>query len=181
MYQDVSETGEDELVERARRGDVDAFSELVARHQQIALRVAYPLVGDDAADVVQDALVKAYRNLARFRPGASFRPWLLRIVTNEASNRRRSFGRRERLELRVAARAAAEPSVDDAVLSRERSEELAAALARLSVPDRQVIALRWFSELSEAEMAVALDCAAGTVKSRLSRAMARLREELADG
>ena len=157
---------------------MDAFSVLVSRYQQLALRVAYPLVGDEAEDVVQDALVKAFRNLRRFRPGGPFRAWLLRIVANESSNRRRSAGRRARLALRVAGERSsgdAAPSPENAALTSERGRVIADALAQLPEADRLVIGLRWFAQLSEREMAETLDCAPGTVKSRLARAMERLR------
>ena len=161
---------------------MDAFTGLVARHQHPALRVAYSLVGPDAEDVVQEAMVKAYRNLARFRPGAPFRPWLLRIVANEASNRRRSAGRRAQLALRVAAQTPSEAdattSPEDLAVAGERRRQLLDAVASLPEADRLVLAYRWFAELSEAEMAVALGCAPGTVKSRLSRALDRLRAAL---
>jgi RNA polymerase sigma-70 factor (ECF subfamily) len=173
-------SGDDDLVARAKEGDVDAFSALVVRYQSLALRVAYTLVGDDAPDVVQDALVKAYRNLHRFRTGGPFKAWLLRIVTNEASNRRRSAGRRAAVALRALDETSVAETPEDLVLSSERRNELAAAVGRLPAIDREVIALRWFAELSEADMAVALDCAPGTVKSRVSRALARLRRDLGE-
>ncbi|HET9289076.1 MAG TPA: sigma-70 family RNA polymerase sigma factor, partial [Gaiella sp.] len=84
------------LVMRAKRGDVDAYEELVRMHQELAFRVALVAAGDrgDAEEAVQDGFVKAHRALGRFREGSPFRPWLLRIVANEARNRRRSAGRR---------------------------------------------------------------------------------------
>ena len=84
------------LVVRAKRGDTTAYEELVRRYQGIAFRVALVAAGDagDAEEAVQDGFVKAFRALARFRDDAPFRPWVLRIVTNEARNRRRSAGRR---------------------------------------------------------------------------------------
>lgn len=133
-------------------------------------------------------MVKAYRNLDRFRTGGPFRAWFMRIVANESSNRRRSAGRRAKLALRVAADPFGEaaPSPEDAAVASERRRLLADAVAGLAEPDRLVIALKWFAQLSEAEMATALDCAAGTVKSRVSRALDRLRaampeEVLSDG
>ena len=96
---------ESELVERARRGDENAYEELVRAHQGIAFRTAYLVVGSaaEAEEAAQEGFVKAYRALGRFRPGSPFRPWLLQIVANEARNRRRSEGRRAALALRAAA------------------------------------------------------------------------------
>jgi RNA polymerase sigma-70 factor (ECF subfamily) len=177
---------EEELVERARRGDAAAYEELVRIYQGIAFRTAYLLTRSaaDAEEAAQDGFVKAYRALGRFRSGSPFRPWLLKIVANEARNRRRSAGRREQLVLRAAAGAApgdAAPSPEAALLGEERREELVAALNRLSEADRETIALRYFLDLSEAETAAALGVRPGTVKSRLSRALERLRAELGEG
>ena len=172
-----------ELIARARDGDVGAYEELVTRYQGIAYRVAWLVVRNrgDAEDAVQDALMKTYYALPRFRPGAPFRPWVLRIVANEARNRGRSSRRREGLALRVAAaeRGAAAPSPEVAALARADAEALAAALDRLPERDRLVVAYRYLFEMSEAETAEALDVRPGTVKSRLSRALVRLRTDLA--
>jgi RNA polymerase sigma-70 factor (ECF subfamily) len=170
-----------ELVERARHGDVAAYEEIVRRYKQPALRVAYVVAGSDAEDAVQEAFVKAYYALGRFRSGAPLRPWLLRIVANEARNRRKAAGRRADLALRSAADRAeggAAPSPEAAVLEAESHRALAAAMSRVSEDDRLVIAYRYFLDMPEAEMAEALDVPRGTVKSRLSRALARLRKEI---
>src|ERR671938_805710 len=110
---------ETKLAERARAGDTAAYERLVRMHQAVAFRAAYLVTGDapEAEDATQEAFVKAYRALDRFRPGAPFRPWLLAIVTNEARNRRRSAGRRAKLNLQVAA--------EDRVLSPPVSPETA--------------------------------------------------------
>ncbi|HZO62831.1 MAG TPA: sigma-70 family RNA polymerase sigma factor [Gaiellaceae bacterium] len=175
---------DEELVARARRGDADAYEVLVTAYQGIALRTAHVVSGNaaDAEEAVQDAFVKAYRALWRFRPGAPFRPWLLRIVANEARNRRRSAGRRSALALRAAQEPSGEaaPSPEAALLGAERREELVAALNRLSESDREALACRFFLDLSEAETAAALGVRPGTVKSRLSRALERLRAELGE-
>ena len=176
---------DEQLVERARRGDADAYEELVRRHQTVAYRTALVIAGSpsEAEEAAQDAFVKAWRALPRFRAGAPFRPWLLTIVANEARSRRRSAGRREGWTLRAAAEAevAHDPSAGDpaaAVLVRERASELRAALARLDERDRTVLALRYLLDLSEHDMAAVLGCRPGTVKSRLSRALERLRREV---
>src|ERR671937_1345498 len=175
---------ETELVQRAKRGDVGAYEELVRMHQDLAARTAYVITGQaaDAQDAVQEAFVKAYRSLGRFREDAPFRPWLLRIVANEAISRRRAARRQANLAVRAAEGRPpddAVPSPEGAALEQERHREVVAAVSRLRPEERLVIAYRYWFELSEAEMAEALACPRGTVKSRLSRALGRLREAYA--
>ncbi|HEX2088789.1 MAG TPA: sigma-70 family RNA polymerase sigma factor [Actinomycetota bacterium] len=177
---------EAELVEQARRGDVGAYEELVRMYQRLAVRTAYVITGDgsEAQDATQEAFVKAYHSLSRFRAGAPFRPWLLRIVANEAINRRNAARRRGRLALRVAESRwpdDAAPSPEAAALGHELRRDVVAAMNRLRAEDRLVVAYRFFFDLSEAEMAEALGCRRGTVKSRLSRALDRLRRALPEG
>jgi RNA polymerase sigma-70 factor (ECF subfamily) len=169
-----------ELVELARRGDQDAYGLLVARHQEIAFRAAYVISrdADEAADAAQQGFIKAYHALERFRRGSPFRPWLLKIVTNEARNARRTAGARSRLAERLDRTWEAAPSPEDAALQAERRELVLGALERARDEDRLVVALRYFLQLGEAEIATALDCPPGTVKSRLSRALGRLRADL---
>jgi RNA polymerase sigma factor (sigma-70 family) len=174
---------DDDLVARARKGDTRAYGALVEEHQTLAFRTAYLLTGSaaDAEDAVQDAFVKAYKALGRFRRGAPFRPWLLTIVANEARNRRRSAGRRERLALRAAEdplSGGAVPSPETVVLAAEQRETLLAAVEDLREEDRLVLSCRYFLELSEEETASVLGWRRGTVKSRTSRALDRLRERL---
>jgi len=173
------------LVERARNGDVNAYEALVQQYQELAFRVAYQVTGDaaDAEDAAQEAFVNAYYALGRFRAGAPFRPWLLRIVANEARNRRTSAHRRIALaERALAAQSSGEaaPSPEKAAEADEFRATLMDAMRRLRDDDRLVLAYRLFFDLSEAEMAIALNIPRGTVKSRLSRALARLRGVLPD-
>ena len=183
------------LIELARLGDVGAYERLVQRYQDLAFRTAYLITGEsaDAEDAAQEALVKAYYALPRFRRGAPFRPWLLRIVANEARNRRKAARRRDSRIVRATALAQAgdgtgplggEPrggageSPEDAALVAEERRLLLEAVDGLREEDRLVIAYRYFLDLSEEEMAVALGCPRGTVKSRLSRSLQRLRDEV---
>jgi RNA polymerase sigma-70 factor (ECF subfamily) len=173
------------LIRRARDGDTVAYEELVRAHQDIAFRTAYLVTRSaaDAEEAAQDGFLKAFRALKRFREQAAFRPWLLAIVANEARNRRRSAGRHDRLALRAADQwpaGDAAPSPEAALLDAERAAELAGALDALSDRDRTVIACRYLLELNEEEMAAALGCRRGTVKSRLSRALERMREQLGE-
>src|SRR6266516_5686034 len=168
------------LIARAQRGDSAAYEEIVQRYQQVAFRTAYVITGSspDAEDAAQEGFVKAYRALYRFWLVSDLRPWWLRIVANEARNQVRSSGRRHQLELRLAEGFrpgdAAPPPEAVAVAADERRRLLAMVNA-LSEGDRLVIARRYFLELSGEETATALGIPEGTVKSRLSRALARLR------
>jgi len=173
-----------DLVEQAKRGDRAAYEALVQTHQGIAFRTAYLITGDaaEAEDAAQEAFVKAYRALGRFRAGSPFRPWLLQIVANEARNRRRSAGRRGALALRLAQEPSggAAPSPEASLAASDRRDRLLGAVGALRPEDRLVVACRYFLDLSEAETAAALGCRPGTVKSRLFRALARLKAELGE-
>ena len=175
-----------ELFTRAQRGDQAAYEEIVRRYQEVAFRTAYVVTGSaaDAEDAAQEGFVKAYRALATFRTGAEPRPWLLRIVANEARNRARAAGRRHQLELRMAERfrpGDAAPSPEAAAVAAEDHQYLVGRLNELSEEDRLVIASRYLLELSGEETAAALNIPEGTVKSRLSRALARLRLRFEEG
>lgn len=177
---------EPELVARAQRGDAAAYEELVRMHQAIAFRTAYLVTAsaEDAEEVAADAFLKAFRALGRFRRERSFRPWLLTIVANEARNRRRSANRRSGLALRAAEDRPsndAAPSPEAAVLVHERREALLRAVESLRDDEREVVVARYLLDLPEADAAAMLGIPRGTVKSRLSRALGRLRERLDDG
>jgi len=169
------------LFTRAQRGSVDAYEEIVQRYQQLAFRTAYVITRSaaEAEEAAQDAFVKAYRALGSFRTGAEPRPWLLRIVANEARNRVRSAGRRQRLELRLAEgfrQGDAAPSPEAAAVDADERRRLISMVNELEKNDRLIVASRYFLELSGEETAAALGIPEGTVKSRLSRALSRLRE-----
>jgi RNA polymerase sigma factor (sigma-70 family) len=147
-------------------------------HQDIAFRAAYLVTGSaaEAEDAAQDGFVKAWQALPRFRRGAPFRPWLLAIVVNEARNRRRHAGRQAALALRALETPPA--GTDEAATARADHERLLHVVAAMREDDRLVIGYRYFLDLSEDETAEALGIRRGTVKSRLARALARLREQM---
>ncbi|MBM0225955.1 MULTISPECIES: RNA polymerase sigma factor [Micromonospora] len=168
------------LVTRARDGDLGAYDLLVARHTASAYRTAVLLgAGSDAEDVIQEAFVKGYRNLSRYRGESSFRSWLLAIVANETRNLHRSRSRRDGLVLRAAAAnpesEIAEDGAVGGVLAAERRATLVRALRLLPEKDREVIVCRFLLDLSEEETVTMLGWPRGTVKSRTSRALAKLR------
>jgi RNA polymerase sigma-70 factor (ECF subfamily) len=179
VYEEQVEGEPTELIRRTLRGDEHAYREIVETYEQLAFRTAFVITGSaqDAEEAVQDAFVKAHRALRRFDLARPFRPWLLTIVANEARNRRRSVESRSALPLDNDFDPPA-PEVDSFASVRRR--ELGEAIARLSPADRDAIACRFLLELSEAETAAVLGVRRGTVKSRLSRALDRLRMELSD-
>lgn len=177
---------EAEQILQARQGNATAnplaWAALVAQHQDAVFRLAYLMVGDadKAEDVAQEAFIRAFYALDRFDPTRPLRPWLLQIVRNLARNRRRSIRRYlaavGRWWQTTPLREAASTIAGTAELIREQeAQELWQAVQQLAASDQEVIYLRYFLELSVADTAVTLGVAEGTVKSRLSRALVRLR------
>lgn len=171
---------ESNLVSRARQGDGAAWEMLVGQHQEAVFRLAYLLLGDadEAQDVAQEAFIRAFQSLHRFDSARPLRPWLLRITTNLAHNRRRAISRYLAAWQRLV-RATPEPETTNTLdqhLHRSReAQTLWEAVQRLNRTDQEVIYLRYFLDLSVAEVAEVADIAPGTVKSRLHRALKRLR------
>jgi len=171
------------LITAAKGGDKHAYGQLLQRHEAVAYRAAYLITGSaaEAEDSTQEACVKAWLALGRFRAAAPFRPWLVSIAVNEARNRRRAAGRRSGVTLRVRSdRTGTQDagSAETEALAREERARLSAVVGTLSEDDQLVIGARYFLGLSEAETAIALGLRRGTVKSRLSRALGRLRTQL---
>ena len=169
---------ESTLVRRAIEGEAAVWEPLVLAHQEAVFRLCYLLLGDpdEAEDVAQETFLRAWNHLRRFDPTRPLRPWLLSIASHLASNRRRSAAR----YLAALARAfrnepAASTSTEENSARQMEASDLWKAVQTLSVPDQQIIYLRYFLDLPVAETAQALQVAEGTVKSRLSRALERLR------
>ena len=168
-------------LERARRGDRDAYEFLVAGNSVAAHRTAALLgAGDDADDVVQESFVKAFRRLSRFRGDSGFRTWLLAIVGNETRNLHRSRKRRDGLALRAAAVSDPDEPTDpvEAAVAAERRRRLVEAIESLDGRDRDVVICRYLLDLTELETAATLAWPLGTVKSRTARALVKLRARL---
>ncbi|MDQ2692440.1 MAG: RNA polymerase sigma factor [Chloroflexota bacterium] len=171
---------ESTLVRRAADGEAEAWEPLVLAHQEAVFRLCYLLLGDpdEAEDAAQESFLRAWNHLKRFDPARPLRPWLLSIASNLASNRRRSAGRYVAALMRAFRD---EPSASSRAGIEERSaqnmeaNELWKAVQSLSLPDQKIVYLRYFMELSVAETAQALNVPEGTVKSRLSRALEKLR------
>lgn len=163
---------------RARLGDGAAWDVLVQQYQQPAFRLAYLLLGDadEAEDVAQETFLRVFRALDRFDASRPMLPWLLSITANLARNRRRSIGRffgaLQRLIRENPGMGNAEGNGHE---QRWQSQALWGAVRRLNYSDQQVVYLRYFLELSVDETAQAMAIPPGTVKSRLHRAINRLR------
>ncbi|MDI1342351.1 sigma-70 family RNA polymerase sigma factor [Polaromonas sp.] len=172
-----SHLDEDECIARAQRGDVAAFSELVARYQDRIYRFLVRLTRseDDALDLTQETFLRAYQGLPRWRPDALYKTWLFRIARNLAFDLLRRHKRVEFVALDEDAEIAdPAPGPDAALETSQRLRLLEAALLRLPVEHREILLLREIEEMSYEEIAVVLDLNPGTVKSRIARARATL-------
>jgi RNA polymerase sigma-70 factor (ECF subfamily) len=176
--------GEAETLMRALGGDHEAFARLVRPHERLAFRVAAAITGRgaDAEEAMQNGFVKAYRSLHRFERSSPFRPWLLRIVVNEAHNVVRSERRHARLGARAAAEHRADiPAPDETVIARDEADVVLGALARLGEADRLALALRYFAELPDRDAAALVGTTTEAYRVRLARARRRLELELEGG
>jgi RNA polymerase sigma-70 factor (ECF subfamily) len=172
------------LVRAAQSGDSAAFTAIVERYQRRVYRVAYGLVRshEDADDLAQEAFVRAWQALDRFRVGEPLYPWLARIVTNLAYSLFRRRKRRPETSIEPLVEAGMQWGADDDpadhAADRERAAHLIEAFEELSEDHRAILVLRVVDGLSYDEIARTLEIAPGTVMSRLSRARAELKSRL---
>lgn len=183
---------EQRLIEAGQRGDVEAFNQLVRLYESRVYNLCYRMLGDAdaAADVAQDTFISAYRNLHRFRGGV-FRSWLLRIATNACYDALRARKRRPAVSLDAAQEGDDDgpafdipdpsESPDDAALRRELAAAIQRGIDQLPDDQRVVVILSDVQGLAYEEIAAVTNTNLGTVKSRLSRARARLRDILRAG
>ena len=168
---------ESALILRAANGDTSAWEPLILANQGAIFRLAYLLLGDadDAEDVAQETFLRVWKHLRRFDPTRPLRPWLLTIAANLARNRRRSAGRYFAALRRAFNNEPLQPGVEENHAQVTEAGELWRAVQNLQMTDQQIVYLRYFLELSVAETAEVLQIAEGTVKSRLNRALEKLR------
>ncbi len=180
---------ENTLVQRAAKGERDAFSQLLQQYQKPIYNLALRMVGDreDAADLTQDVFLKAWRSLPFFKEECSFSTWLYRLASNICIDFLRHQKRRRTVSLVFLDRddeetaydpPSGEPEPEQLLLRREQLRELARAMDALEVEYRQILTLRVIDGLDYSQIAEILECKVGTVKSRLSRARAKLRLNL---
>lgn len=175
---------DEELVLLARQGDAHAFDQLVSRHQAAVYRAALAAlrVPEDAEEVAQDAFVRAWTHLARFRGAASFRTWVLKITWNRAMSRGRhlfAWLRRSVPLDEAAAEAVAPETADGGVRDHELRAQIARAINALSPKLRDALLLAQSGEYTQDEIGTMLKIPVGTVKWRVSEARRKVREQLA--
>jgi RNA polymerase sigma-70 factor (ECF subfamily) len=160
----------------ARQGNHTAWEALMRAHQEPVFRLAYLLLGDpdEAEDIAQETFVRAYRALNGFDLERPLRPWLLRIASNLAHNRHRSIGRYLAALTRFA-RQDPDAIKQTTFKAEDEGQALWQAVQQMAEPFQEVIYLRYFLDMSEIEMVDALDVPPGTIKSRLHRALTKLR------
>jgi RNA polymerase sigma-70 factor (ECF subfamily) len=175
---------EAEAVQRLQAGDRTAFSLLYSAYAETAVRTAFLITRNQPAaeDAVQEAFVQVIRSVSTLRDAAAFRPWFYRIVVNIAKRLSRNGHRSLPLDLNTHDQIDLTAlSPDEAAIGTEEIDAVRQAIAELNAAHREVIILRYYTRLSEEELAVALGVPVGTTKSRLHRARAALHERLERG
>lgn len=175
-----------DLVRRAKNGEYSAFEMLFERHRTMVYRFAYQMTfsRDDSEDVVQEAFVRAYQNLSRYRDEAKFTTWILRIVSNLCTDRARSSQRRKALELQEAGSGLDWMTIgtqEDPVGNLEEDRRrlaLKRALAALPTHHRTMIVLRDIEEREYSEIAATMGCTIGGAKLRVLRARRALKDRI---
>ena len=176
-------------VKQAQKGDSTAFEQLVLTHQNQIYRLCFRMVGnaEDAADMVQEAFLKAWRSLDRFQGDAAFSTWLYRLASNCCLDFLRSQKRRPTVSMTSEDEEGEEQTVEvadnsatpeETLLQKEEQREIAQAMASLDEEQRQILTLRVVNDLSYTEIAELLTIKEGTVKSRIARARENLRKKL---
>jgi RNA polymerase sigma-70 factor (ECF subfamily) len=179
VYEATDTAAQADLLDRARTGEREAFAELVERHHAELVRIAFAITGDfDASrDSAQLAWIKAWQRLPSIREPGRLRAWLIAIAANEARQHVRAHRRRQVREIAPAGRD--ELAGPTTITSADRLD-LGAALVRLGPDERGLLAMRYLAGLSAEEIGLATGLTASGVRTRLSRLIARLREELDD-
>ena len=169
-------------VERVQNGDAEAYDTLVSKYLRRVVAIAWSITRNatDAEELAQEAFVKAFQNIGRFRAGEPFGPWIGRIVTNlafDVMKHRRKFRHEELAETEAATR---RDDADVAAVSNDIGARIDAAIESLPEMQRLVARLHLVEEMNHAEIAAVLDLSEGTVRSHLSHARTKLKEKLAD-
>lgn len=173
---------EDDVIARVQRGDAEAYDALVSQYLRRVVSIAWGIVRNshDAEDLAQEAFVKAYQNIGRFRTGEPFGPWIYRIVTNlslDVMKHRSKFRHEEIGEHEPAAR---RDDTDLPAMSGEIGRRIDEAIESLPDMQRVVARLHLVEQFEHQEIAAMTGLSDGTVRSHLSLARKKLKEKLAD-
>lgn len=181
---------EELLIKRAKKGDSKAFSALLNEYLSMIYNIAYRMTGnpDDASDMTQEVMIKLFKNLDSFNQKSKFSTWVYRVATNTCLDELKKIRRKQTLSLDAEyetddgsvsfEQEDLSPTPDEQAETNELKDIVARAITRLGEEHRAVIVLRDIKGLSYGEIAEILNCSDGTVKSRLSRARAKLKEIL---
>jgi RNA polymerase sigma-70 factor (ECF subfamily) len=181
-----SERSDEALAEACQAGDSNAFEEIVYRYQHLMYRIAFRMTShqEDAMDATQDALVKAWQNIRKWKPTHTFRSWLLRLTSNQAVDQARKSNRTRQKEMLVdswtpdmEAAGGDQPSKSTAD-SAQFQQRLNLALQQVSDMQRKVFIMRHFEQMALKEIGEILECTTGSVKVHLHRAIRKLRKEI---
>jgi len=174
---------EPEAIRRCQLGELDPFRFLVERYGKTLYGTAYLMTRDQglAEDLVQETFLRAWRGMPSFRHSGSFKAWIVRILVNRAMSERRKRRVPEAPLAEAATSSGDQNGVEEMVLRRDERDRIRRALEKLSQEQRGAVILRYYTGLTVPQIASALGCRQGTVRSRLHRALARLREALAGG
>lgn len=171
------EFSDGQLVEEALNGSIVAFERLVARYEKLVYKIAFGCCGnrENTLDIVQNVFLKAYRKLADFRTEGDFRNWIARIAVNESIDWKRAWKRRRTVELDETMEITRPAAQEGRVYDREMWEIVRRSMQALKPEYRAAMALRYFEGMSIREIAAALDCGEGTVKSILFRSLKQMK------
>lgn len=185
----MSRIEEQRLLKKAAAGDAAAFEQLVIKYQTQVYNLALRMTGnpDDAADMSQEAFLRAWRGLEKFQFESAFSTWLYRLTSNVCIDFLRNAKRRQTVPLTYTDGEGEEqtlelpdetPSPEEAAIYAERQAQMIAAMAQLEPEHRQILTLRVINDLSYSDIAEILQLKEGTVKSRLARARENLKKKL---
>ncbi len=186
----MSDHREEALVKRAKQGELRAFEELILQHEKIVYNLALRMMkqSEDAKDISQEVFLKAYRNIRNFDERSRFSTWLYRITTNTCIDELRKRQKKPSLSIEeemdgeeggmLRQIAAAGDTPEESLLRTEQKSEILQALNKLSPEHRTIVVFRDVQGLSYEEIAEILEIGLGTVKSRISRGRAQLKQEI---
>lgn len=185
---ELDRVDDDELVNRCRSGDNMAFNELIERYKKMGFSLAYNMTGavEDAEDISQEAFVAVYANISKFRGGSSFKTWFYKIVLNlcRRNHRRKqvasflpfTFFNKEGEEQTIEVKADSNPEKE--LSNTQSGKVIREAIRELPIRQKEIFIMKHIKGMKIIEISEVLQCAEGTVKSHLFRAVKKLQDSL---